>query len=756
MDRRYSIVRKLALLLVVLGIVFSWVALRLHSTGDTDKDGVPGGTAMPPSTEEASADPGMRGSQGEEATVSARTEVVTDAAPSLESKAAGRETSGVVTGPSVCGLVLDEAGTAVERFEIVLARIYQESTGSLFDATIPGSALRRGGRARAFQDARGEFVLTGLTPGRWAVLARAPERGVSLKRTISIPGDGEPLLLTIRRFGFLRGRVVDRNGRPLAEARVLAEPARSFEELEPRSTQSENAGLFNLGEIPPGTWNVWAEMRGFAPSRKELVEVAPGQVAGGVELVMRLSGTITGEAFLSGGRPAALRQIVAFHGGTAEVETIADEAGRFAFEDLQPGEWNLGIEPTPEERERARGAEAEEREVLPRELFISESALLREGESIHVLLGALPEAALRVHGRIRVGGAPTAGLELWVQKGTREVEATAKCDALGRYAVFLEGPGRYEFAVHFDGSSQSKVVTVPDVASLELDLDFSVGSISGRVFGLDGEPAGGVSLEAVRTSDPESSMFTSFGLTTTNDGGFYLVEDLEPGHYSVAARFYSGGASFNDSGFVIAEGVVVSAGAQTQGVNLSLEGAGELTGCVVDERGQPVAGAQVFVWSLGAERSSGLRQAVCGPRGRFHLVGFSGEVVDILAAGGTCATPVLRDFRIEPGSSHEVRLSLQEGFRVEVIVSDVAGISVPFWPGLEDERGLPLHFLGGASSRSGFDWDGGDGRVILGPIPAGSYTVTAFGLEDAAGGSPARATVHVGGEPQARVELIVR
>lgn len=98
------------------------------------------------------------------------------------------------------------------------------------------------------------------------------------------------------------------------------------------------------------------------------------------------------------------------------------------------------------------------------------------------------------------------------------------------------------------------------VANASLFAQGDTGTITGRVLGMDGQPAAGVRV-AVVLPDPNGKIAsdTLAGITTTDDTGHYRIENIPPGRYGIVAgavaapTFYPGSANVSGAGLVSVE-----------------------------------------------------------------------------------------------------------------------------------------------------------------------------------------------------------
>ena len=141
-------------------------------------------------------------------------------------------------------------------------------------------------------DARGQFRLAGLTPGAIALSARVDVDGrQSREPTEVLLGIGEQVAgveLWVEVAPYLAGRVVDADGRPIAEADILAMGGASGE-----STQTDADGRFRVLGLDPGVYQVMASHPRYAAAPPRRVELADRPVTD-IELRLTASPRVIG------------------------------------------------------------------------------------------------------------------------------------------------------------------------------------------------------------------------------------------------------------------------------------------------------------------------------------------------------------------------------------------------------------------------------------------------------------------------------
>jgi hypothetical protein len=194
--------------------------------------------------------------------------------------------------------------------------------------------------------------------------------------------------------------------------------------------------------------------------------------------------------------------------------------------------------------------------------------------------------------------------------------------------------------------------------------------------------------------------------------------------------------------------VRLEAGADIEGIEVRLEAAGSVGGRVLDEQGEPVAGASIFPRDTGGTwyaSTGGVSFDDGGfgfwlPAGRYTL----------LARAPGLASAESEPIAVVAGSSAEIDLVLVPATRLELALLDRHGAAVPARLRVEDARGRRMTGVLAFHERDELFREGFSTlEPRVGPFVAGGYRVIAT-TDD---GKSAEATVNVAGEPLQRVEL---
>ncbi len=266
----------------------------------------------------------------------------------------------LVPGAAISGVIRQKSGTPAEGWSVVAS---EAGTSAL------------GPRARGNLNPTGSdgfFVLDGLKPGQAydLQLFGGPGIGPQMKNVVP-PTNG--LEIIVAGSGRILGRAVDaQSGRPLTEYAVSYEPERSGgggifrivnrmagqrltgmgEKTEVRSDD----GTFQLDDVPPGTWSVVVEAKGYQSAHAGNVVVEEGGTVQNVEVKVSLGASLKGRVSdVTSGQPVAGATVThgAAGGGggpmaviaaaSAEEETATDADGAFTLDGLVPGKVSLTV-----------------------------------------------------------------------------------------------------------------------------------------------------------------------------------------------------------------------------------------------------------------------------------------------------------------------------------------------------------------------------------------------------------------------------
>jgi protocatechuate 3,4-dioxygenase beta subunit len=534
----------------------------------------------------------------------------------------------------------------------------------------------------------------------------------------------EPVTLTLRAASAVRGRVVDEDGEPIADANVRLNVERAGGgfafAMTGGTARSGDDGRFTVEDVEPGTMRVTANAPGFLPLDRGGVEVPAGKDLEGLELVLRAGAAVEGVVTTPEGVPAA--------GATVRV---LEEGGAGPPMRMMSG---AGAETDGDGRYRLDGVETGRRTLQAEhqgfERAVAELEVRSGDNQLDLRLGGGQEVSGRVVGPAgQPVGAATVTLAAPGERWSSDRSATT--DASGAFTLAGVTDGTYELAAshadYGDGRAAAPVqVAGAPVAGLVVELPAGA-VVSGRLRGLSLAELSRVWVSAFSESSGGKRGTVSFD-------GRYRIAGLGPGEWQVTARLDVGGKQ--------ARGRVTLAAGEGEGtLDLEFEGGTSLSG-VVRQGGRGVDGAMVLA------------------RG------------DDVAGGGTTRSDHAGRYRLEnlrPGAYRVEAYDPRSGLRDKASTTvDEAGSTLDF-----DLRGSRLAGrvleagtgdpIGGARVHAEeADADGSErvafqsavtsddtGRFVLAISGAGSWRLAA----DKEGYAQGTATVTAAGEPLEGVEI---
>ncbi len=421
-------------------------------------------------------------------------------------------------------------------------------------------------------------------------------------------------------------------------------------------------------------------------------------------------------------------------GAGSSRQVLTDERGLATIRDLPPGSYAITAHPSKAEIAAlaGTGGNSSASRVLMRRAEVELSA----GETVHVTLAPNEASPVHLTGKVVAGDAPFGTGNVWSRAKDGTGHATTRTDSEGRYDLYLAAPGEYvvSFRQWESGMNYETSLTVPDVETFEFDVQFPVGSLSGRVLGPDGRPLAFLPVQA-RSSTKKNTWQASSGIATTDEDGLYEIDPLPAGTYDVhAGGGRHGTRDPTTTSYVESkvEGVVVSAGASVRGIDLRLSAAGRITGIVRTASGQPVEAIVSTYDSRGAPLGrSAFREK---DSDQFEIAGLEPGMVSVRASNGESTSGFVQ-VDVRAGETVEVELVLEHSGSLAVVVPN-AGEDTSV--AVADQAGR-THTT--ARSKSEPRWN-------FRPLPPGTYTVTTVDGE-----RRATATVEVDSERATEIEL---
>jgi len=477
------------------------------------------------------------------------------------------------------------ASELVRKFRVLIYQVEdQYNISTLLASDVD---LQEGSQFTISELGGGEYAIDVIAPGLAAW--RSPDFRVAPNKTLHLSAHLEAGLT-------VRGRVLDPDGNPLANATVVSEAEAlpvilSMDEdmlrrQVQRLAETDENGFFELPLVRSGDTIFRASHADFAPGWSSFVDPQPGQET--PELVIQTSrgGTIRGRVENDLGVPSEGEQILASLSEmsgeqmrTSFRRVRTDASGEYALEHLPAGYYALL---------RFRSS------IQEPDLNIVEVA---DGQVVQ--FDFIPTGVgTRLFGRLTdETGAPLSrmGLSLARQDGGHWNDAEqeyAIADEDGNYEFPGLAPGH--FVIYITRDFGTTVINtgefdVPRAANFEHNIELSAMSISGTVFdAVTGRPARNCFVSIFKIETPLDPG-TFIGRQVTREDGRFLFHNVPEYYYRVIAQ-----STVENYGHEVVEEILpFESGAP---VRIELRPGGTVSLEVEDEAGQPITGAElVFI-----------------------------------------------------------------------------------------------------------------------------------------------------------------
>ncbi|MGH7492424.1 MAG: carboxypeptidase regulatory-like domain-containing protein [bacterium] len=455
----------------------------------------------------------------------------------------------------------------------------------------------------------GGAYLASVPPGTYIISAEA--RGYLLEfydgvRTpraatiVEVKADERTLGVNfaLDRLGSISGVVLEQNNAraPIPGALVLAFPERS-RNVPPGNTpnapfvgRTDDKGAYVIGNMPPGTYHLLAEARGYlnefwkeSPDLNgaQLVELGDGSGVSGIDFTLERGGAIAGTVLSgNGGQPLGGAQVQIWSrtsNATARGET--DREGKYRVGGLRTGEYLVSVEARGFKPQFFDGVESRELATLvkveaPNETigidFSLQPADMRRGAIAGFIVADADGSPL----------AEAVVLALPLQSGSPQL---AYADRLGGYRLSGLAPGRYVVFAHaprFVGEFYDNARSFQEARPVIVETGRETGGID---FQLSARQRGVyVIAGAIRrgNGDQGESNAVVFAMNNdvfaasalTDDHGNFVIDELPAGAYKVMATAPGGSAFFGGRDANSATAVSLGSGANASHVTFSVPG----------------------------------------------------------------------------------------------------------------------------------------------------------------------------------------
>lgn len=497
----------------------------------------------------------------------------------------------------------------------------------------------------------------------------------------------------------IRGRVIDSDGAPAANARIAATAQRYSLLRQERSAIADPSGFFVLKGIADGSYSLIARKEGYAPTRTDAeIEVRGGSVDG-VELVLDPGATIRGlvRGIAPGDAPQISVSFASLDGATLQgwrPSVGVDADGRFRGEFLPFGEYLVTATLGSQSRQSSARVlvSADQREAFV-ELDFEHGLILR--------------------GTLTRQGQPISGALMFVVAEGSSSANQVRTDRGGAFRIEGLTEGLVTLVIRQpDGGRRTRLVDLR--ADLEIAIDLEAAAVLEGVV-LDrasGEPVALAQIAAI--GGEHSSLAAAYassqvGGTTSSgpDGSFRL--EVEPGRWRLQTT-----ADGYSLGTLPIEAV---AGDERGGLRIFLEPAAKLT-LLINAGGRAGLTVPQFVTvqQIGPDgQVAGMGFAQPGPDGsaevsflqpgtwRIYVRSQSSPPVPLTVTVPGDPVPVT----LPPGGQIDLRVPALESSTIPARVAALLPSGEPWLDPLLAGNGWPMV----------------QGRARIGPLPAGAWTL---------------------------------
>jgi hypothetical protein len=451
----------------------------------------------------------------------------------------------------------------------------------------------------------------------------------------------------VREGQAIRGRVVDSEGEPVADAGVSAQMVVDAASARGQTTnawtrESEDDGSFELAGLLPGRYEVMAYGDQPAPDAPLIVELPAGSDRNDIRIELLATGSIVGGVVDDHGAPQPGTYVRAIQPGGRwqTASAMADDQGNFVMEHVRTGEVRVQASENRWGEGSMRAPGTNDDDV--------------QGERVEVVAGERVEVELRVESRTGVirgkvldeHGGPVDDAFVHAERMSDSATANAErnrasvrwdwdsqpilSDADGSFTIEDLAEGTYVVRGYRRGGGEAIAEGVAIGSTIELTIE-PTGVLAGKVVVEGGPPP-----EKFTISISDRVQGLQFGDEFLRTEGRWELGELPAGKYEIRVESILGTTKVE---------VELEAGGRRDDVELVLEPRVTIRGRLIDvDTRAPVPGMEVNVRPRGVgfnliSSGKGERKRVSDAEGRFEVERAPTGQLNILATprnwGGT-------------------------------------------------------------------------------------------------------------------------
>jgi large repetitive protein len=485
--------------------------------------------------------------------------------------------------------------------------------------------------ASAITDENGNYMISGLAPGSYSVVASAPNYTTESVAATIINGQTTIVPITLNEDpGTLTGVVRDTDNNPISGGNVTVQISTGTG-IVIATTVTGADGSYTVPGLAPGNYTVVASAMNFQSSARGVTIVSNDASIVNFFLAPNpgsLEGLVTNAQTGTPISGANIQVRVLDISGALIATVLSDSNGQYLVTGLAPGIYTVV-------------ASASNFQTNAVSLQVVSNQTVNGDISLEPNPGQLTGTVVN-----NIGGSPIVGATVNIVNSSGSIITTVLTDSSGMFMVDGLAPDNYTvnvFADNFQNGSVGALVLSDQSTPVSISLVANPGAIAGTVNPI-------VPDTIVQLRDVNNLLIDS---VVANADGSFSFNNLSPGIYTILA------SAPNYSTAQV--GTMVQSN-QTSNVSLMLTpNPGSVSGVVTDSSGNPIGNATVQVFDQnGILISSGFTDAtgqyVVGnlPSGSFHIVvnapGFGQAIIGVTLGVGQSLTGVNVSLIPNPGT----------------------------------------------------------------------------------------------------------